>query len=62
MNPQDFKNLELIFTLARQATVNNEPELVNVINFKLQLFEKLKAAFPEKKEEEKVPGTAPSSL
>lgn len=51
MDAHDFKNLENVFSLARTAMINNEQELLNIINFKAQLFEKLKAVFPEKIEE-----------
>lgn len=40
----DLKNLEIVFTLARKQLVENEDELINLINFKRGLFEKLKAA------------------
>ena len=40
----DLKNLEIVFTLARKQLVENEDELINLINFKRSLFEKLKAA------------------
>lgn len=40
----DLKNLEIVFTLARKQLIENEDELINLINFKRSLFEKLKAA------------------
>ena len=43
LTDEELKNLEVVFTLARQASVNNEEQLIAVINFKKTLFDKLKA-------------------
>jgi len=41
LTEQEIKNLEVVFALARQASVNSEEQLVGVINFKQILFDKL---------------------
>lgn len=38
----DLQNLEAVFAYARQSVVNNEQELINLINYKKDLFERLK--------------------
>ena len=47
MKKEDLANLEVVFTFARQAVVANEKELINLINFKGQLFEKLNKLIEE---------------
>ena len=47
LTKEDFQNLEAIFTLARQASVNNEEQLIGVINFKKALLDKLKPEEPK---------------
>lgn len=42
LTEQDFQNLDIVFALARQASVNNEQELIAIINFKKILLDKLK--------------------
>lgn len=49
INETDLQNLEAVFAYARQAVVNNEQELINLINYKKDLLERLK---PLVKEEE----------
>lgn len=39
---EDLKNLEVVFAMARQSAIRNEDELITIIQFKKQLFEKLK--------------------
>jgi len=48
---KDLQNLEAIFAYARQAVVNNENELLNIISYKKDLFERLKPLIEEEKEE-----------
>lgn len=38
---EELKNLEVIFAYARKLVSDNENELIAIINFKQQLFEKL---------------------
>jgi len=45
----DLQNLNAIFALARKSIAENEQELINVINFRQKIFEKLNKLFePEK--------------
>ena len=48
---EDLKQLEIIFTLARQAVVGDENNLIGVINFKKELFDKINKEFEEPKPE-----------
>lgn len=43
MKETDLQNLEAVFAYARQAVVNNEAELVNLITYKKDLFERIKS-------------------
>lgn len=52
MKEQDLQNLEAIFAYARQAVVNNEAELINIINYKKDLFDRLKPLIKEDKTDE----------
>ena len=51
MKQTDIQNLEAIFAYARQAVVNNEQELINIINYKKDLFDRIKPLVEEEKEE-----------
>lgn len=37
----DVKNLEIIFALARKVAIDNEQDLINIITYKKDLFERL---------------------
>ena len=52
MKETDLQNLEAIFAYARQAVVNNEQELINLINYKKDLFERLKPLIKEEKKDD----------
>lgn len=41
ITPEDLKNLEVVFAMARQTSVNNEKQLLDLIQFKQLLFKKL---------------------
>lgn len=51
MKETDLQNLEAVFAYARQAVVSNEQELINLINYKKDLFERLKALIKEEKKD-----------
>ena len=53
LTQEELKNLEIIFSLARQSVVDNEKALIDVINFKKILFDKYTPKVEEKKEEVK---------
>ena len=46
---KDLQNLESVFTLSRQASINNEQTLQDLILYKADLFKRLKEIM-EKKE------------
>lgn len=43
----DLKALEEVFALARQASVNNEQLLANLINYKADLLKRLETLVPK---------------
>ena len=47
MKETDLQNLEAVFAYARQAVVSNETELINLINYKKDLFERIKSLIKE---------------
>ena len=47
MKETDLQNLEAVFAYARQAVVNNEQELINLITYKKDLFERIKSLIKE---------------
>jgi hypothetical protein len=47
----DLQNLENVFTLARQASVNNEQTLQDLILYKADLFKRIKELLEPKKDE-----------
>lgn len=51
LTEEEFKNLDIVFAMARQSCVNNEEQLIGVINFKKLLYDKLKPKVEEAKEE-----------
>lgn len=48
---KDIQNLEAVFTLARQASVNNEQTLQDLILYKADLFKRIKELLEPKKDE-----------
>ena len=51
MEEKDLQNLEAVFTLARQASVNNEQTLQDLILYKADLFKRIKELLEPKKDE-----------
>jgi hypothetical protein len=51
MEEKDLLNLESVFTLARQASVNNEQTLQDLILYKADLFKRIKELLEQKKDE-----------
>jgi hypothetical protein len=47
MKETDLQNLEAVFAYARQTVVNNEAELINLINYKKDLLERIKSLIKE---------------
>ena len=41
LTKEELHNIDVIFSLARQAVVNNEEQLLTVIQFKKQLLDKI---------------------
>jgi hypothetical protein len=51
MEEKDLQNLESVFALARQASVNNEQTLQDLILYKADLFKRIKELLEQKKDE-----------
>jgi hypothetical protein len=51
INEQDIKNLENVFTLARQASVNNKQVLKDLLIYEEDLLKRLVELIPKKEEE-----------
>jgi len=51
MEEKDLQNLESVFMLARQASVNNEQTLQDLIFYKADLFKRIKELLEQKKDE-----------
>jgi hypothetical protein len=47
MKETDLQNLDAVFAYARQTVVNNEQELINIITYKKDLFERIKSLIKE---------------
>jgi hypothetical protein len=50
LEEKDLQNLESVFMLARQASVNNEQTLQDLILYKADLFKRIKELLEQKKE------------
>jgi hypothetical protein len=51
INEQDIQNLENVFTLARQASVNNKQTLKDLLMYEEDLLKRLGELLPKKEEE-----------
>lgn len=51
IDEKDLQNLESVFTLARQASVNNEQTLQDLILYKADLFKRIVEIIEPKKDE-----------
>ena len=51
MEEKDLQNLESVFMLARQASVNNEQTLQDLILYNAYLFKRIKELLEPKKDE-----------
>jgi hypothetical protein len=51
INEQDIQNLENVFTLARQASVNNKQVLKDLLMYEEDLLKRLADLMPKKEEE-----------
>lgn len=51
MEEKDLQNLESVFALARQASVNNEQTLQDLILYKADLFKRIKELLEPTKDE-----------
>jgi hypothetical protein len=51
INEQDIQNLENVFTLARQSSVNNKQVLKDLLMYEEDLLKRLTELLPKKEEE-----------
>jgi hypothetical protein len=51
INEQDLQNLENVFTLARQASVNDKQTLKNILMYEEDLLKRLTELLPKKEGE-----------